>query len=56
MTDLPNRVSKEQLHLIVFIIVVTMENITLRKFRLLAPDASGRLLLKRLLPRYLETR
>jgi hypothetical protein len=45
MTDLPNRVPKQQLHFMVLITVITMENFTLRTFILLPPNASRHVLL-----------
>jgi len=45
MTDLWNHVSKQQLHFVVLITVITPENFTLRTFGLLPPNAFGRLLL-----------
>jgi len=45
MTDLPNRVSKQQPHFMVLIIVITLENFTFRTLGLLPHEVSGCLLL-----------
>jgi len=42
MTDLPNRVSKQQLHFMAIIIFITLENFTLRTFGLFPPEATGK--------------
>jgi hypothetical protein len=47
MTDLPNRVSENQLHFMVLIIVITLKIVT-EHFVLLPPAASGHLLLAHL--------
>ena len=48
MTDLPNRVYKQQLHFVAIIVFITLENFTLRTFEPFSPEATGRLLLARL--------
>jgi len=44
LTDLPNCVSKKQIHFMA-LIVITLENFTLRTLRLLPPEIPERLLL-----------
>jgi hypothetical protein len=48
MPDLPNRVSKQQLHFMAIIIFITLENFTLRMFGLFPPEATGTAFLARL--------